>query len=125
MAENILLLSKYFYDENYENIATSMIKRVVNLILIDPEFAAGWASVAYLLNDEIPEIAIVGDEALAMGRAIQTRWLKKVVVATSGKEVPLLSGKKTIDGKTTIYVCFNKSCKQPVHSLEEAFEQLK
>jgi len=38
--------------------------------------------------------------------------------------LPLLDGKKAIDGRTTIYICHNKTCQRPVFSVENALHQL-
>jgi hypothetical protein len=40
-------------------------------------------------------------------------------------KLPLLEGKVALDGLATIYVCFNKTCKLPVHSVADAEKQMK
>jgi len=42
----------------------------------------------------------------------------------TSSRLPLLADKKAIDGTTTIYVCHDKTCKQPVHSVSEALKLL-
>jgi uncharacterized protein len=38
--------------------------------------------------------------------------------------LPLLEGKIAIEGRQTIYVCYNKTCQRPVHSVSEAIDQI-
>jgi uncharacterized protein YyaL (SSP411 family) len=42
----------------------------------------------------------------------------------ANEELPLFVGREPIEGKTTVYVCFDKACKLPVHTSEEALTQL-
>jgi hypothetical protein len=39
-------------------------------------------------------------------------------------DLPLMQGKSAIDDALTIYVCYNKTCQRPVHSVKEAIQQL-
>ena len=34
--------------------------------------------------------------------------------SSSGMEMPLLNGKKMLDGKSTVYICKNYTCKKPI-----------
>ena len=45
---------------------------------------------------------------------------------TNSKEskLPLLKMKQ-VNGKTMIYVCYNKACQKPVEKVSEALEQIK
>ena len=72
------------------------------------------------------EIAIVGSDFRAYAQEIQRHFFPNKVIAAAehaGGE-PLLQNRTAIDRKTTIYVCFNKSCKLPVHSVNEALDQI-
>jgi len=35
-----------------------------------------------------------------------------------------MQGKIAIDGKDTIYVCYNKTCQQPVTDIDKALDQI-
>ncbi len=75
------------------------------------------------------EIAIVGqregeDTKVAL-ESIHSRFVPSKVLALASDEedvsdfIPLLEGKTQIDGKATIYVCENYTCKAPTTDLEE------
>jgi uncharacterized protein YyaL (SSP411 family) len=36
--------------------------------------------------------------------------------------LPLLEGKVALQEKSTIYVCYNKTCQRPVHSIPESLQ---
>ncbi|MEH7795788.1 thioredoxin domain-containing protein [Bacillus safensis] len=51
-----------------------------------------------------------------------------ILTAETGKELaklaPFTKDYKTIDGKTTVYICENYSCRQPITDIDEVMEQL-
>ena len=50
---------------------------------------------------------------------------RKVVAASAiESDLPLLQYKTEINGKTAIYVCYNKTCKLPVTDLDVALTQI-
>jgi uncharacterized protein YyaL (SSP411 family) len=66
------------------------------------------------------EIAIVGDVASPVARAALGPFDPRAVVAVGpSDEVPLLTGKKPVDGKTAVYVCERFVCQAPVTEPEE------
>jgi uncharacterized protein YyaL (SSP411 family) len=111
--------------------------RSVRLVLEKAPTAAGQSLIAldFLLGDG-REIAVVsGDdrgERIDVLRRIRSRFLPHAVVAPSpedpgeraeaAKVVPLLADRPARDGRTTIYVCENFSCREPVFAdrLDEA-----
>ena len=125
MARNLHQLGLYFYNDNYLKQAENMIQLVGEMLVKDPGFLANWAS--FYLEKAVPtaEIAIVGPDAVGQARSFQSLYHPNMVIAAASgttNEIPLLVGKSA--KKTTFYVCFNKSCKQPVESIEEARKQM-
>lgn len=63
-------------------------------------------------------------------QALQKRFMPFDIILTAetGEELaklaPFTKDYKTIDGKTTVYICENYSCRQPITNLDEAMEQL-
>ena len=63
-------------------------------------------------------------------QALQKRFVPFDIILTAetGKELaklaPFTKDYKTIDGKTTVYICENYSCRQPITDIDEAMEQL-
>ena len=86
--------------------------------------------------DTPKEVAVVGppgaEETRGLLRQVHRRYLPNRVLAlldpdesaeAVGKEVPLLAGKTRLNGRTTVYVCENYTCRAPTHDLEQ-FERL-
>lgn len=127
MAKNLYFLGLMLDQQKFTEIAQSMASKVIPLIEAEPEYLSYWAT--YLTNMVKPtaEIAIVGPDCKRMRAQIEKIYYPNKVVmgAVQGSELPLLIGKAPHQGKTTIFVCYNKTCKLPVHTVEEAFLQLK
>ena len=83
-------------------------------------------SVANLLVKPIPEIVIFGNNYLKLAKELNALNIPLKVVAASSKksDLPLLRNKTEIDGKTGIYVCYNKVCKLPSTDLDKALTQI-
>ena len=69
----------------------------------------------------------MGEDIDAITREFVKRYLpNKVIMGTTEKsDLPLVKGKTTRNGETTIYVCYDKTCKLPVTSVESAYEQIR
>jgi uncharacterized protein YyaL (SSP411 family) len=78
----------------------------------------------------VKEIAIVGAKGNELEREVWREYLpnKVVVLAeqnnSDGGSIPLLQGRKTIDGKPTAYVCENFVCQKPATTVEDLMIQL-
>ncbi len=79
------------------------------------------------------EVAIVGDaeESRPLLRAIHSRFLPRRVLAACeepssdlAEVVPLLAGKKAIQGQATAYVCRDFACRAPVTGVAELAREL-
>lgn len=63
-------------------------------------------------------------------QALQKRFMPFDIILTAetGEELaklaPFTKDYKTIDGKTTVYICENYSCRQPITDIDEAMKQL-
>ncbi|WP_369750867.1 hypothetical protein [Pontibacter sp. BAB1700] len=71
-------------------------------------------------------MAIVGHLAPEMRSELSSFYIPNMLLAgtESQSELPLLKDRSAINGKTTVYVCYNKTCQLPVHTAAEALEQL-
>jgi uncharacterized protein len=68
----------------------------------------------------------VGPEAPEMRSELSSFYIPNMLLVGTEKqsELPLLQDRSAINGKTTVYVCYNKTCQLPVHTAAEALEQL-
>jgi uncharacterized protein len=67
------------------------------------------------------EVAIIGENALSLLKALQENYLPQVVfcAGTSENDLPLLAN-RFVAGKTLIYICQDNSCQLPVETVKEA-----
>jgi uncharacterized protein YyaL (SSP411 family) len=72
------------------------------------------------------EVAIVGDVFSDFGKAMNKEFLPfSIVMGTSSQSnLPLLQDKSALNEKTALYVCFNRTCQQPVTTVNEALKQI-
>ena len=125
MARNLLKLSLYFEQLEYEKVAHQMI----NTILPDVDYPSAYSNwlLAYLeSNPSNIELAISGDDVEEILHDLQQHYLPNVTFAGTSKpsEIPFLSGRYT-DDKTVFYLCRNRACNEPTESLEKIRSELK
>lgn len=125
MMHNLQRLGILLGNEYYKTLAKNMLLSLKDSISQYPNSFARWAN--GLLNEtySIKEIAIVGEEAMAFGKAINELFIpNKVIMATRSDDdkYPLLAGKKATDD-TKIFVCKNYSCNLPITSVAEFKKQ--
>lgn len=126
MAQSLYFLGHLLERNDYLDMCRSMLAKVVLMAIKNPQYLSNWATLLSLYSKPIAEIAVVGKEHKIFAQEINSHFIPNKVLAAAGQAggLPLLEHRKAIDGKTTIYVCYNKSCKLPVHSVSEALKQL-
>lgn len=126
MANNLHFLSLYFDQPKYAEVSDTMLSQVKELLVKQPSHLANWANVYYAKLKPTAEIAIVGPAAQTYRQSFADFYLPNAIFAGTATEsdLPLLEDRPAIGGETTIYVCFNKACQLPVHSVALALEQL-
>lgn len=124
MAENLHFLGLLLDSRTFGNISKKMVQKISKLVKMEPGYLANWTGLFTFLIKPTAEIAIVGPEAEQLRKKIEQRYYpNKVIMGTlESSDLPLLEDKVAVDGKTTIYVCYNKTCQLPVHEVEKAFE---
>ena len=126
MAVNLHFLGIIFDHAPYHRLAEKMLSRMVKTIQSDPGYLSNWAILYSYLTKPTAEVVIVGEEAQHLRKSIQSEYHpNKVVMGTTGSsKLPLLKERYALQDKTTVFVCYNKTCKLPVFSAEDAFSQL-
>ncbi len=98
------------------------------MISTEPGYLAHWATLYSYHASPTAEVAFIGEKAHSYRTELAARYLPNSIFLgseTEGSNLPLLKDKTTLGDETTIYVCFNKTCKLPVTSTAKAIEQLK
>ncbi|MBJ6116935.1 thioredoxin domain-containing protein [Pontibacter sp. BT310] len=126
MAINLHLLGLYFDNETYQQVADKMLNTMIPLITKEPSHLSNWAILYYNKLTPTAEVAIVGKQVTQMREELSVFYLPNMILMGSNykSKLPLLADKIPVDGKTTIYVCYNKTCQLPVHTPSEALKQL-
>ncbi|MBC5773784.1 thioredoxin domain-containing protein [Pontibacter sp. KCTC 32443] len=126
MAKKLHKLGLYFDNAAYQQIADKMLNTIIPLLIKEPSHLSNWAILYYNKLTPTAEVAIVGKQLPQMREELSTFYLPNMVLMGSDhkSKLPLLADKVPVDGKTTIYVCYNKTCQLPVHTPAEALKQL-
>lgn len=126
MAQNLYFLGNLLERSDYIDLSRSMLSKMAPMALKDPQYLSNWATLLTLFSSTIAEIAIVGKQFKSFAQKMSSHFAPNKTLAAADQvgDLPLLQHRTAVDGKTTIYVCYNKSCKLPVHSVSEALQQL-
>lgn len=127
MAENLYVLSLLLERSAYAERADRMLGRVQPLVQQNTDYLTNWAAQFALRVRPTAEIAIVGPEADSLRIELDAEFYpNKVLSGTTEKSnLPLLEHRGQIDGKTAVYVCYNRACQLPVTSVAEVWQMLK
>lgn len=122
MVDNLWKLGTILYVQNYKTLASKMIDQVSHLISKEPEYMSYWSLVALNMMNPTAEIMIVGSDYRNIQDSINHQFIpSKICMATeSSSNLELFKYKRTIEDKTTIYLCYDKTCKRPVFTAQEA-----
>ena len=115
LAHALLRLARIYGDDELERQAVGVL-RLVRPALERAPSAFGWALCAFDLWLSPPrELAIVGPVDSEVARAALAPWQPNTVVAIGpATDVPLLEGKRHVEGQPAVYVCERFACQVPV-----------
>lgn len=125
IARSLFRLGHHFENEIYITMSKKMLNNMLPEIV---NYGSGYSNWALLLLDftqPFYEIAIVGKAVDEKRKALNKHYLPNRIFAGSANQstLPLLKNRH-VAGQTLIYVCTNKTCKEPVAEVEEALKQL-
>lgn len=127
MANNLYWLGLIMDDSDYQRISKEMLSRMSGMLADQAAYLSNWAILYANMSSPTAEISIVGKQAEELRNELfKTYHPNKVIMgAQDSSNLPLMKGKYPIREQSTIYVCYNKTCKLPVHTVAEALDQLK
>jgi uncharacterized protein YyaL (SSP411 family) len=125
MAQNLFHLGILLDKEDWKKLAIDMTMSLSHLIKSEPNYMSNWAIVFTEIKKGLAEVAIVGAQADVLRKELHEAYIPFSLVMGSkiGSKLPLLSDKPA-KGMGTIYVCFDKTCKLPVHTVSDALKQI-
>ncbi len=135
MAKQLIRLAAYTGDARYDAAARGALALLTNAIRQYPLGFGVSAQAVDLLVRGVKELALVGDPAHEVMRAMlqraRTGYRPNLVVALSPQAVPdeshpvpLLHQRNQVDGQPTAYVCEGFTCKLPVTHADQLSGQL-
>jgi uncharacterized protein YyaL (SSP411 family) len=112
-ADLLLRLAALTDRQEYREAAEGVLKLLRTAMTRYPlGFARALNALDFYL-DSPKEVAIVGDEAHALRRAVFEPFVPNKVVAGSGARIPLLEGREARNGQALAYVCEHYVCQAP------------
>lgn len=127
MATNLYRLGHIVDNNHYKGIANSMMAKALKLVENEPSYMSNWASLFTYYVTPTAEISFIGSEFTHLNDEFSKHFIPNSVRmgVKNSSDLPLLQGKTELNNQSTIYVCFNKTCRLPVNSVAEALNQLK
>jgi len=114
-------------EEKYLTTSDQMLATSIGSMEKYLPYSSNWGMQLLIRSNPFQEIAIVGKEAQKKRIEMQTHYLPNSLFLGEEKEsaeIDLLEN-KWVEGASIIYVCENKTCKQPVENVGKAIEQLR
>ncbi len=129
MAKQLLRLAAYTGDARYDDAARAVLKILTDAMRQYPQAFAESLNATDALVSGIIEVAVAGDRETEEARdifALLNRPFRPNMVTASArgdvdehKSIPLLSHRKMLEDRTTVYVCRHFACRLPVSTAAE------
>ena len=126
MAQNLYHLGIIFDDTAWKTISEKMTFSLGHLITSEPNYMSNWGIVYTEMKKGMAEVAFAGPGAADAAQQIFSEFSPFVLAMGTEHQstLPLMEGKTAPDNRLTIYVCYNKTCKRPVHDVKEAMAEI-
>jgi len=126
MARNLFYLGTMLDRSDWLTMAGKMAGRLSGIISQEPTHLSNWGMLVLEMVKGMSEVAIVGTEAMHRREELASKFLPFTILSgcENRSELPLLKDKTSLNGRTAIFVCFDKACLRPVTTLAQALEQL-
>jgi uncharacterized protein YyaL (SSP411 family) len=127
MARNLYHLGILLDNSSYQLQAQKMLSQINKLVVSEPAYMSHWGMLYSEMVSPMAEIVVVSPQLNSVAKELRENYLpfSLLMGTVSQSELPLIAGKVNPEGnEATIYVCFNKTCKLPVHTVKQALEQI-
>ena len=107
-------------------MAIKMVAGLSTIIKSEPGNMSNWGIALAEITKGMAEIVITGKETESLRKEWHLNYepFALVMGSESGSNLPLLKDRQPKETASTIYVCFDKSCQLPVHTVKEALMQM-
>jgi uncharacterized protein len=122
MASNLFILGTTLDNPEWKAMSEKMVRQLLKTIEAEPAYLSNWGISLATMTHGLNEVAIVGPHAGELLKKFSLQFLPfSLLQATkTTSSLPLLAGKVANSGKSTIYVCYDRLCKAPVYTYEDA-----
>ncbi len=128
MASKLLLLSRYFSNKSYFNLAEHIFARTQELIVRDSVWLTCWVDFALQYSSLVTEIYILGENYKNVVSEFRKHYFEPhlhIFGAENSSNLDVFFGKDAVPNQRQIYVCQESVCQLPVNTLDEAIQILK
>ncbi|HEX8516788.1 MAG TPA: thioredoxin domain-containing protein [Bacteroidia bacterium] len=126
IAKSLFVMGHYLENEEYIHMSRVML----NSVQAEMEnYGAGysnWAMLHLYFSHSLHELVIVGKAVDEKRKELFKHYLPNVIFAGSAVQstLPLFRDRFT-EGRTLVYVCTGKTCREPVAEVEDALKQIR
>lgn len=125
LALGLFKLSRFFYNDIYEESAINLLKAIKNYAVMHPTFHSYWLTAAVNLAFPFYEVGIVGENSEKEREKIIKLFFPNITLFGSRGESSLeILENRIIKGKTLFYICENGTCRLPVEDYKTAIAQI-
>lgn len=121
-------LGEYTGESRYSEAALAAVAGMGEQMAQAPLGFAAWLSALDFIVSPPSELAIVGPDPLPMLALVRATYRPNLLVAAKAEDedsgIALLTGRDSIDGYTTAYLCRQFACERPVTTPEELSDLL-
>lgn len=127
MAQNLFLVGTLLDKEEWKQVGSGMTSSLAHMIMSEPNYMSQWAIVHAEIQKGMKEVLLTGRGIQKLRAELQQDFLPFTLMQGSvgHSDLPLFEGKVALQGRDTIYVCQDKTCGIPVHTVEDAKRQLR
>ena len=124
MAENLFVLGTYFEDDEFLALSRDMCTNIKGTFANFSSSFCRWGSVLMDFTEPFYEVALTGKKSEALHKELLSTYFPNgLLIGGDSPSILLLQGKTGVK-KPTIFVCRDKVCKLPVHSVSKALDLL-
>jgi uncharacterized protein YyaL (SSP411 family) len=126
MAQNLHHLGILSDRQDWKHTAANMVGSLAQLVTGEPNYMSHWGIVLMEVRNGMSEVVVVGEGCESTTAQLNATYNPFMLTmgTIEGSQLPLLQDKIAVNGKTTIYVCYNKTCRLPVHRISDALDQI-
>jgi uncharacterized protein len=127
MAQALWRMGVICDNEDWKRMSSNMTLSLSHLIVNEPNYMSNWGINYLEIKKGLAEVVVVGPDSINLATEFTRTFQPFSIIlgTTTAGNLPLVAGKEPVDGKTTIYVCYDRTCQRPVHSSSEAVAQLR